>query len=240
MKVLVLFLFSLSAFAQDIKLSDYNFTVEDILKQKTNKESEFKKLNRNIVKINDSICSNRAQVWSWDFHLRGIDSAKVFMFFTPKTSRQEGVNWWYHVAPIVNEKGSWWVLDGGFPDRLKKPIALDSWMKEFNGKDSKCKELTARDEDLVEKIFLARSLPSIENYHCYYKITPPGFWVPNQVAMNLLGRDREGKPVNIQRDELVENEVYTACIEASTTPFGRVLGSAKSKCRAFLRHGSQN
>lgn len=243
MKGFLFFLFSVSAFSQDIRLSDYKFAIKDISKQGTTKESEYKKLNLKLVKIFDSICSNRAHVWAWDMKLRGVDSAKVFMFFTPKTSRQDGINWWYHTAPVVNEKGKFYVLDGGYPDRFKTAIALKPWLKNFNGPSSTCKELKISEEDLISLIFKARSFPEVTShgkYNCYYKITPPGFWVPNQVAINLLGKNSEGRPMNLQRDEIKQSEVYSACLEASRGPLGDVFNSSKKKCNNFLRYGSQN
>ena len=53
-------LVSSSVFAQDILLEDFNYTVPDIARRGLTKETVFKGMERNFIKLGSSICSNRA------------------------------------------------------------------------------------------------------------------------------------------------------------------------------------
>lgn len=241
----VLLLSSFSAFAQTITLEDFRYPVEDIKSQGLTKESLYKSMNRSLVRHKDSICSNRAHMWAFDFERKHhVTSPKVFLFFTPKNSRTggwwTGVNWWYHVSPMVNEGGQFYVMDAGFPDRVRSPLLLKDWLKEFTGQDSVCKEIKAGEDDLVELIWDQSSFPQTTRYgkyDCYYKITPAGYWIPGQVAKHILGKDENGRPVRLERDQIDRDEVYQACLEASTSPLGYATRSGHSKCQRYMEHG---
>lgn len=237
--MLVLFLlFSVfSAYSQSQTLPDYNYTINDIKDRGMKKEDLFRRMRRLRVKEKDSICSNRAHLWSYDLHKQGIQGSKVFLFFTSKTGQFEGLTWWYHVAPVVNEGGTLWVLDGGFPDRVKGPLMVEEWLKEFNGPKSRCKEITSDDSDLMKLIYRERTFPETTShgkYDCYYHLAPPSYWLPSHVAMNSLGVDAEGRPVRIERDEFQKPEVLRACREATTSPLSWALGKNLSFCRKFV------
>lgn len=227
-----LFLISTSLYAQTITIPQYNYIVRDIRERKLSKEFLYLKMNRKLVRSKDSICSNRAHVWTWDFHLNNIESPKIFLFFTPKTGHFDGVTWWYHVAPLINEGGKLWVMDAGYPAKVSSPLTIKDWMKAFNGVKSVCKEIKSSETDLVQMMNSAKTFPEQTQhgkYNCYFRITPPGYWTPSQVAKNILGK--------FNRDSINESEVFSACIEAATTPFG-YLFRKKGQCRHFLARGS--
>jgi hypothetical protein len=236
---------SVSAFSQSITLSDFNYPVRDIKEQGLTKETLYKSMNRSLVRHKDSICSNRAHVWAYEFEKKSqVTSPKIFLFFTPKNSRTggwwTGVNWWYHVSPMVNEGGKFYVMDAGFPDRVKTPLLMKDWLAEFTGKDSKCKEIKQGEDDLIEHIWDQSAFPETTRYgkyDCYYKITPAGYWIPGQVAKHVLGKDETGRPIRLERDQIDKDEVYQACLEASTSPMGWAMGSGRSKCASFIDHG---
>ena len=46
--------------------------------------------------------------------------------------------------------------------------------------------------------------------------------------------DEDGKPVHYVRDEIDNDEVYEACVEAVTSSVGRVLGGGKKRCKDYL------
>lgn len=239
-----LLLSSFSAFAQTITLEDFKYPVTDIKSQGLTKESLYKSMNRTLVRHQDSICSNRAHMWAFDFERKHqVTSPKIFLFFTPKNSRTggwwTGVNWWYHVSPMINEGGQFYVMDAGFPDRVKSPLLVKDWLREFTD-SSNCKEIKQGEDDLVELIWNQSAFPESTRYgkhDCYYKITPAGFWIPGQVAKNILGKDEEGRPVRLERDQIIRDEVYQACLEAATTPFGYATRSGHSKCKRYMEHG---
>lgn len=240
MKTLSLFLLSLSfsATAQTLMLKDYKYPVPDIAQKKMSKEILFKEMNRRLVRIKDSICSNRAHVWSFEMKKKEVEAPKMFMFFTPSTSHFDGVSWWYHVTPTVNENGKLWVMDAGYPRKFSGPVSQEEWMKSFN-KGSVCKEITANDHELILRIFSGSAFPETTQYgthKCYYTMTPPGYWTPVQVAMHLSGIDQSGRPVNFNRDEFDKEDLMEACIEASTSPIGWTWGSTLGKCRYFINN----
>lgn len=245
MKIIIsffsLFVLSLSANAQSLILQNYNYEVKDISSRRLTKEFLYQKMNRTLVRHKDSICSNRAHMWVWDFKMSDIDSPKVFMFFTPGTGTFDGVSWWYHVTPLVNENGKLWVMDAGYPKKVNEPLSITEWTKRFNGEKSVCKEIKATDLDLVRRMYSGNAFPEVTphgKFNCYYIITPPGYWTPAQVAKNLLGYDPNGRAINFNRDDFEEEEVMEACIEASTTPLGWVWGTTLNRCRYFIRNGS--
>lgn len=242
MKTFVLLaLLPFSVFSQTLTLDEFKFSVPDIASRGLKKEDLFKKMNRSLIKENASECSNRALMWGHDFKRhKNLDTAKIFLFYTAKSGHHGNMQWWFHVSPMVNENGKFWVMDAGFPSRVKSPLAVKDWLKEFTGKNSVCKEIKPGEEDLVERMFSGHSFPEntrYGKYDCYYKFAPAPYWTPEALAKHLLGRDAEGRPVNYVRDEFEESEVYTACVEAATSSLGRALGMARGKCRNYMQNG---
>lgn len=233
MKIFIsLLLLSSSVFAQTVTVPDYNFVVRDIRERNLSKETIYQKMNRTLVRSKDSICSNRAHVWGWDFHINEIDSPKIFLFFTAATGRFDGVTWWYHVSPLINEDGKLWVMDAGYPSKVSSPLSIKEWMKTFNGVKSVCKEIRSTDTDLIELMKSGNTFPEQTRhgkFNCYYRITPPGYWTPSQIAKNIFE--------DFNRDTIDEDEVFSACIETATTPIG-YLFRKKGQCRHFLANGS--
>lgn len=227
-----------SVLAANISLPDYkNWEMTDIAEKGLKKETLFTNMNRDLIKVGASICSNRALVWAYDFERKqGIQAGKLFMFYTKKTGDTGAKTWWYHVTPIINENGQIFTMDAGFPGDIRGPLAPKDWFKRFAG-STKCKEIQATETDLIERMFDGYVFPETTSYgkfDCYYKMTPGGYWTPSSVAMGLLGKDEEGKPVQYVRDEIDKDEVYAACVEAVTSPLGRVLGSGKKRCEKYL------
>lgn len=227
-----------TAFAQDVVLSEFNnWKMTDISTQGYKKETLFTKMNRDMIKLGASICSNRALVWAYDFKRnQNVDAGKLFLFYTKKTGEVGAKTWWYHVAPVVNEKGTIYVLDAGFPSSIKGPITTTDWLKKFTS-STKCKEIKATDTDLITRMFDGYVFPQTTThgtFDCYYTITPGGFWTPGTVAKGLLGVDEDGRPVHHVRDEIDSEEVLAACTEAVTSPIGRAFGGGKKKCEKYL------
>ena len=224
-------------FAQDITLRDYNYTVTDVARRGLTKERLFQGMDRTFLKIGDSICSNRALVWAYNFERQyRIDTAKLFLFYTDKTGEAGDKTWWYHVTPLVNENGQLWALDAGFPGSVRRPLTIREWLTRFAG-STNCKELTLETDDLTELIFNKRRFPSTTrhgSYDCYYRVTSAPFWTPNTVAQNMLGRNRDGRPGTYLRDEIKEGELLQACKEASTTQLGGLFVNKEKRCREYL------
>lgn len=239
MKLLLLLslLISSVGFAQDLRLRDYNYTVSDIAQRGLTKEHIYANLNRTFLKLGSSICSNRALIWAYDMERQyRINTAKIFLFYTEKTGEASDKTWWYHVAPLVNENGTLWVVDGGFPRFVRTPLLPNDWLKKFAG-STKCKEIVGGEDDLIERMFRKQTFPEVTRYgqyDCYYHIASAPLWTPSTVAQHLLQRDRNGAPINFYRERILSGELMQACVEASTTPIGGIFGGGKKKCREYL------
>jgi hypothetical protein len=229
---LLLSLISLSALAHGLKLEDYNWQLTDVTSKNFTKEKLFSSMDRDFINTSSSICSNRAHMWVNNFKKSlNIDTAKIFLFYTKKKGSISLKTWWYHVAPAINENGQVWVMDAGFPG------SKEDWLYIFAASKN-CKEIKANETELVELIFSGRTFPhetSYGRYDCYYKVTPHTFWTPQVVAMNLLGRDAEGRAVRVERDEIDKNELYQACLEATTSKIGYALGHNKKECKEYAK-----
>ena len=235
---IALMLMTSNVFAQEVVLADFNnWKLTDIAASGYKKEVLFKKMNRDLVKVSGSICSNRALMWVHDFkRFQNIDAGKMFMFYTRKTGEVGRTTWWYHVTPVVNENGTIYTMDAGFPYEISGPLLVPDWLKSFTGSTS-CKEIRATDTDLIKRMFSNQVYPETTShgtYDCYYMYAPAGYWTPASVAKGLLGVDATGRPVHHVRDEINKEELFSACVEAVTSSFGRAFGGGKRRCREYL------
>jgi hypothetical protein len=221
-------LFSAAAFAYPVNIPDYNYSLTDVLDRGVTKEQMFSQMDRSFMKLGNSVCANRALVWLNDFNrFYGVHGAKIFLFYTDRTGGEGSKEWWYHVAPVIAERGQLYVLDAGFTF-IDQPLYPQVWMNLF-AKNSECKEIQADETDLVQLMNEGRQFPSntrYGNYNCYYKIVPEGLWFPQNVAQSL-----EGGYVS---NTIQPQDVFDACVEASTTNLGRFFGSGKDKCKKYL------
>jgi hypothetical protein len=226
---------SFSVFSKEIKLNDYEWHLTDILSKGLTRNSIFSKMDRKFINPSESICSNRALMWANDFQrLYGINSAKIFLFYT-KPKKERLIQWWYHVAPVINENGVPWVVDAGFAGFIDGPISIQTWLSTFSLANN-CKQIDANETDLIELIFTERVFPKQTRYgsnECYYKIVPHTLWTPGIVAQDLLGKDHNGRPVRIDSTEINPEELYQACIEATTSKIEYALGVNRKKCKEY-------
>lgn len=234
---ILVFLTATFVYAQDVQVPHYESWVEDLTYRGHRKENLFSEMQKKIIKFDGSICSNRAHMWAYDFQrFYEVDSAKLFLFYTSKTSRAGGKDWWYHVTPIVNERGALYAMDRAF---MNAPVTVDYWLKYFAGKKSTCYEIKNDDVDLIQRMFITMPFPEKTyrgEFDCYYKIVPKGIWFPMGIAMDLLQTDRSGTPIYFNRNsQIPEGEVYEACLEAAKGDGFRLFSSsAKKKCRHYL------
>lgn len=228
---LTLFLYGTVGLAQSY-LPNYNWTLTDISKRGLNRDSLQSEMDRNFVKVGNSICSNRAHMWAHDFKQKyGLDTAKIFVFYTAKRGDENRTKvWWYHVAPVILENNKQFVMDPAF---ARTAITKEDWFQRATH-FSKCREIAANENELLERIFNQRTFPKQTAYgkhDCYYHITPHTFWIPQHIPMNLLGVDEKGKPVRLDRPEINSSDLYQACIEATTTKIEYAMGVNRAKCK---------
>jgi hypothetical protein len=68
-------------------------------------------------------------MWAFDMWSKmGINSQKIFMFYTDRYQAIDEFDWWFHVAPVVTADGVDYVLDGTF---MKKPVTVKEWTDYF-------------------------------------------------------------------------------------------------------------
>lgn len=230
--------FSTLIFAQDVVMSDFkDWKLTDVATQGHSKEKLFSSMNREFIKLGGSICSNRALIWSFDFKRhKNVDAGKLFLFYTKKTGEIGKKTWWYHVTPIINEKGVVYAMDAGFPSSIRGPVTTKEWLKKFSG-STNCKEIKSHETELITRMFDGYVFPETTSYgthDCYFKYAPAGYWTPASVAMGLLGKNSDGKPIHYVRDEINTDEVYSACVEAVTSSLGRVFGGGKKRCKEYV------
>lgn len=237
---LIASLFAFSAFAQELQIPYFDGQfVGDIAQQGLRKEQLFSKMQDRLIK-DESICANRAHMWSYDFErFYKADSAKVFIFYTPKTSRSSGESWWYHVAPVINENGKFFAMDKTFFD---SPVTVDKWVQNFANSSKKCYEIKNEDTDLIQRMFITMPFP-VETAHgkfdCYYKITPSTIWFPIGIPLDILKQDQKGNAISFTlNDKIPAEEVLQACIEASERdvkkPSENTLRKARERCTLYL------
>jgi len=106
-----------------------------------------------------SQCYNRAYVWGHDlWQERGVNSMKLFLFFTTKYIREFRYKWWFHVSPMSYLGDEEYVMDRLF---TRRPLRPQTWTNIFMHNNAVCKSVTDyadyHKDDPVEYCFLIRS-----------------------------------------------------------------------------------
>ena len=239
--LLTLTLISLSfqASSADMKLPDYNWwTVTDIASKGLTKEKLFSEMDREFIKVDNSICSNRALMWNNDIKKsHDLDHAKIFIYYTKAEKTPIfAKRWWYHVTPVVNENGKLWVLDPAFPGKKTGVQTIGEWFRRISAFET-CREIQGNETELLEYVFSGTQFPKETSYgkhDCYYKVVPHTIWIPRVFAQNLLGKDESGKPVRVERPEIDKEELFQACTEATTGKMGYAMGANKKICKEYV------
>jgi len=229
---------SLSSFSVELKIKDFNYyKLTDVQEKGLSPKYLYDRMDTTNYNINSAICSNIALLWGYDFKkFFNLNTGKIFLFYTHRMGPASNSKWWYHVAPLINEGGKVVIMDAGFPYMIDTPVTMDEWFLKFAG-STKCKAIQATDTDLIERMNRGKIYPeytSYGQYDCYYKIAPDYVWTPAVMAEILLGRDMNGRPVQPRYEEFNSNELATACLEATTRPWGRFFGAGREVCQKKL------
>ena len=160
------------------------------LQSKEEAESLFK----NMLNDGDkrrSECFKRAHIWSYDMWSKlGINSEKIFIFWTKRFSILEEHDWWFHVAPMVTANGEELVMDGTF---FNKPVPVQEWTNYFMKTD----KITCP---------IAKSYQDYENNQfkklCFIFKVPMHYFRP----FDIEDRDKKG----IERNHWVLEELQDA------------------------------
>lgn len=232
LKIFLLLAFFFPGLGQASDLNNFkNWQLSNLSEKNLTRHDLFKSMNRDLPRLDDSICSNRAQLWSYDFlRLNQLATAKVFLFYTRESgSYGGGPTWWYHVAPVVKDNDGLHVLDAGFPDALDRTVGIPEWLKGFTG-STNCHEILAHEKELVDLIGKGQAFPETTKYgkfDCYYVVAPAPLWTPASVHRALNSNLEAPFEFDLQ-------EVSEACEEAASSRAGSGMGSGRRKCRAYL------
>jgi Glutaminase len=128
-----------------------------------------------------SQCFKRAHMWAFDMWSKaGINSQKLFIFYTKRYIIYEDFEWWFHVAPLVKANGVEYVMDGTF---MQKPITVKEW-KDFFIKSEKVNCPIINDY----KIYQDSQFTKL----CFLMKVPMYYFSP----LDIENRDLEGKKRN--------------------------------------------
>ena len=124
----------------------------------------------------ESQCYNRAHIWAYEeFRRTGLQSIKVFMFFTRKYIRNYNFYWWFHVTPAVQTAQGLQTLDRRYTKGL---LNLYSWSNIFVRSHRAC--------PIISKYYDYRNHQTVED--CFHIPVSMYFWQPADIER----RDRTG------------------------------------------------
>jgi hypothetical protein len=134
-------------------------------------------------------CFQRAHNWSYDLSRNnGIQSMKVFLFFTERYKREFDYEWMYHVAPLMPVR----MNDGSISEMVFDPtfVTAPSWI---SGEDRKFfdNKPVSIERWIRYFVFPQTECPVVENYqdyfdyqerhYCYIMKTPMYTYIPENI-----------------------------------------------------------
>lgn len=152
----------------------------------------FERLDPKFRRVSE--CSDRAHVWSYDeFKNSGIQTEKVFIFFTASYINRNKFKWWFHVAPLVSvmENGvvQKRVMDYRYTDG---PRLIKEWSDMMVFSKRECKMTTKFSEYDVN--------PQTED--CYMMIDSMYYRLPDELSKQ--------ETAGVYRSSFSESEVSAA------------------------------
>lgn len=152
----------------------------------------FKNMDRNFQR--SSQCYNRAHIWAFEeFKRSGLQSMKMFMFYTKRYIWDYDFDWWFHVSPMTYVKNQAMVLDRMF---MKGPATIKDWSLRFIQ--------SKRDCPVVKKY--ADYVNNQETEHCYLMPVSMYYWQPYDIE----NFDRTG----YEKTTFLKNQINWAYWEA--------------------------
>lgn len=175
---------------EEKSLHDKNIFTPSVLQKNSDALKVFRKMRRDYSVAGE--CFNRAHVWSYEeFKRTGLNSMKVFMFFTEKYIRKYKFNWWFHVTPAVyvSNTKSLKTLDRRYTSGPRQP---KTWSDSFIKSKRRCKEVTKFDDFWLNQ----------EKEDCFHIISSMYYVIPR----DLEKRDFTG----IEKTDFIEKEIRRA------------------------------
>lgn len=123
-----------------------------------------------------SQCFNRAHVWAKQMYDNfQVDSMKILIYYTKRYRREVSKKWWFHIAPMIDVNGQYYVMDREF---TRKPVTDASWESIFTSKmgntDYRCKKIDNIKEFYDEE--------NTNTEFCNIQHTSMYYWEPNDMS----------------------------------------------------------
>jgi hypothetical protein len=120
------------------KSEEKSFYTPTVMNSLADAQALFNRQDRNTKRW--SQCFNRAHGWSYDmWRMAGVNSMKVFIFFTQRYIKAYRYKWWFHVAPFVvvqtTSGAVEHVMDVSFS---KGPMQMRPWTDMFMENNAAC------------------------------------------------------------------------------------------------------
>lgn len=155
-------------------------------------QSIFQHLNRRHQR--DSQCYNRAHIWAFEEWRRiGLQSLKLFMFFTKSYIWEYNYEWWFHVTPLTYVGSTPVTLDRTFN---RAPLTIKDWTLGFIKSRRDCPIITRYSHYEQNQM----------TEHCYLIPATMYFWQPR----DLEAYEQTGK----YKENFIPSEVNHAYWEA--------------------------
>ncbi|MES2528706.1 MAG: protein-glutamine glutaminase family protein [Bdellovibrionota bacterium] len=111
-------------------------------------------------------CYNLAHVRAYEMmKYHGVNSQKMFLFFTKSYIRKYRFKWWFHVTPVVQVKNEQRILD---PEWSKTPLPVKTWTDKYIKTKSSCPVITKYSSYEQNQ----------ETSDCYVYPAPMYYWQP--------------------------------------------------------------
>lgn len=147
-------------------------------------------------------CFNRAHIWAKQMYDRDqVDSMKIFIFYTKKYRRTVDGKWWFHVAPMIDVNGQYYVMDQEF---TRKPTLEHDWEKIFTYKLKK-KGIEGYRCKVIRNIKEYYDKENQKSEYCNILITSMHYWMP----LDMSNLDKKG----LQQTEWSNRDLRSAARE---------------------------
>lgn len=124
-------------------------------------------------------CFNRALVWSKQMYDRDqVKSMKILIYYTKKFRREIKGKWWFHIAPMIDVNGQFYVMDREFTN---KPVTDTEWEKIFTKKMEK-KGIFGYKCKVIKNISEYYDEYNQNNEYCNIQVTSMYYWEPNDMS----------------------------------------------------------
>ncbi|MBD67045.1 MAG: hypothetical protein CME62_17720 [Halobacteriovoraceae bacterium] len=126
-----------------------------------------------------SQCFNRAHLWARQMDMtHGVKSMKILIYYTSRFRKEIGGKWWFHIAPMIDVNGQYYVMDKEF---TRNPVTDVEWEKIFT-KKMEAKGIYGYRCKVIKNVSEYYEDYNQNNEYCNIQITSMYHWEPNDIA----------------------------------------------------------